>query len=132
MGAMEIKTTLKATILIAIFSVFLEISPKNFTNYLIFLLTSYLLVALYILWKRNYKFIITDSEIEVKNFFLNHTILSRNVSEAFSTQGYLQKKFGLESIYIISRGRNLLIKDKPLGNKIHSDLKIVLGERFSD
>ena len=30
MGAMEIKTTIKATILIALFSVFLEISPKKF------------------------------------------------------------------------------------------------------
>lgn len=132
MGAMEIKTTIKATILIALFSVFLEISPKNFINYLIFLLISYLLVILYLLWKRNYKFTITDSEIEVKNFLLYHTILTKNVSEAFVSQGYLQKKFNLESIYIISRGRNILIKDKPLGNRFHDELKKVLGERLSE
>ena len=92
MAGMEIKTTIKATILIAIFSIFLEVTPKNFLNYLIFLSVSYGLVVIYILWKRNFKFTITDSDIEVRNFMVYHKILSRNISEVFATRGYLQRK----------------------------------------
>ena len=132
MAGMAIKTAIKATILIAIFSIFLEVTPKNFLNYLIFLSVSYGLVVIYILWKRNFKFTITDSDIEVRNFMVYHKILSRNISEVFATRGYLQRKFGLESIYIISKGRNLLIKDKPLNNDIHRDLKKLVGERFQE
>ena len=132
MAGMEIKTTIKATILIAIFSIFLEVTPRNFLNYLIFLSVSYALVIIYIMWKRNFKFIITDSEIEVRNFMVYHKILSGNITEVFATSGYLQRKFGLESIYIISKGKNLLIKDKPLNNDFHKDLKKLVGERFQE
>lgn len=132
MAGMAIKTTIKATILIAIFSIFLEVTPKNFLNYLIFLTVSYALVIIYIMWKRNFKYTITDSDIEVRNFLVYHKILSRNITEIFATSGYLQRRFGLESIYIISKGKNLLIKDKPFNNDIHKDLKKLVGERFQE
>ncbi len=128
---MEIKTILKATILIAIFSLFLEISPKNILNYMLFLGISYILVLMYIIWKRNYKYFISDSEIRVRNFLMDHTILVGNVGEAFLNQGYFQRRFNLRSIYIISKGRNLLIKDLPPESQIITDLIRVLGNKFT-
>ncbi len=117
------KTLIKITILVAIFSAFLEISYKTILNYFIFLGIVYFMGLLYILFKMSYKIEIYDTHINIKNFFRSYKIPYKNFSDFFITSGYLQKKFNLYSIYIITRRKNFLIKDIPQAEKIYNKIK---------
>lgn len=121
------KTLLKITILVAVFSVFLEINNKNILNYLIFLGVIYLISMLYIMFKMSYKVEVYDDHIFIKNFFVSHTVRYKNIKDFFITEGYLQRKFGLHSIYIITRTKNYLLKDLPDAEKIHQNIEMELN-----
>ena len=124
--AME-KTLIKITILVVIFSVFLRINNKTIYNYLLFLGVVYLISMLYILYKMSYHVEIYDDHLYIKNFFSSHTIKYQNIKDFFITEGYLQRKFGLHSIYIITRTKNYLLKDMPDAEKLHDDIQIELN-----
>ena len=95
------KTLLKITILVVIFSIFLELNTQNILNYFIFLGVVYAISSLYILFKMSYRVEVYDDHVFIKNFFASHTIKYQNITDFFITEGYLQRKFGLHSIYII-------------------------------
>ncbi len=118
------KTLIKITILVIIFSVFLEINYHNFVNYLIFLVFVYIIGFLYILYKTTLKVEIYDDFINIKTLFSLRTIKYSNIMDFFSNVGYLQKKFGLISIYIITKNKNYVLKDMPDGKKILSDIEM--------
>lgn len=120
------KTLIKITILVVIFSVFLRLNSKTIFNYLIFLGVIYLISILYILFKMSYRVEVYDDHLYIKNFFASHTIKYGNIKDFFITEGYLQRKFGLHSIYIITRAKNYLLKDLPDAEKIHDDIQIEL------
>jgi len=121
------KTLIKITILVVIFSVFLRINNKTVYNYLLFLGFIYLISVLYILFKMSYRVEIYDDHLFIKNFFSSHTIRYQNIKDFFITEGYLQRKFGLHSIYIITRSKNYLLKDLPNAEKIHDDIQVELN-----
>jgi hypothetical protein len=121
------KTLLKITILVVVFSVFLEINNKNILNYFIFLGVVYILSLFYILFKMSYKVEIYDDHLFIKNFFISHTIKYKNIKDFFITEGYLQKKFSLHSIYIITNTKNYLLKDLPDAEKIHDNIEMELN-----
>lgn len=121
------KTLIKITILVVIFSVFLRINNKTVYNYLLFLGFIYLISVLYILFKMSYHVEIYDDHLYIKNFFASHTIRYQNIKDFFITEGYLQRKFGLHSIYIITRSKNYLLKDLPNAEKIHDDIQVELN-----
>ncbi|ARD84566.1 PH domain-containing protein [Ferroplasma acidiphilum] len=121
------KTLIKITILVVIFSVFLRINNKTILNYLIFLGVVYLVSILYILYKMSYKVEIYEDHLYIKNFFASHIVKYQNIKDFFITEGYLQRKFGLHSIYIITKTKNYLLKDLPDAEKIHDDIQIQLN-----
>ena len=121
------KTLLKITILVVIFSLFLELNTKNILNYFIFLGVVYAISFLYILFKMSYKVEVYDDHVFIKNFFASHTIKYQNITDFFITEGYLQRKFGLHSIYIITKTKNYLLKDLPEAEKIHNNIEIELN-----
>jgi len=121
------KTLLKITILVVIFSIFLELNSKNILNYFIFLGVVYAISSLYILFKMSYRVEVYDDHVFIKNFFASHTIKYQNITDFFITEGYLQRKFGLHSIYIITKTKNYLLKDLPEAEKIHNNIEIELN-----
>ena len=121
------KTLLKITILVVIFSLFLELNTKNILNYFIFLGVVYAISFLYILFKMSYKVEVYDDHVFIKNFFASHTIKYQNITDFFITEGYLQRKFDLHSIYIITKTKNYLLKDLPEAEKIHNNIEIELN-----
>ncbi len=121
------KTLLKITILVVIFSVFLELNTRDILNYFIFLGVVYAISSLYILFKMSYRVEVYDDHVFIKNFFASHTIKYQNITDFFITEGYLQRKFGLHSIYIITKTKNYLLKDLPEAEKIHNNIEIELN-----
>jgi len=121
------KTLLKITILVVIFSIFLELNTQNILNYFIFLGVVYAISSLYILFKMSYRVEVYDDHVFIKNFFASHTIKYQNITDFFITEGYLQRKFGLHSIYIITKTKNYLLKDLPEAEKIHNNIEIELN-----
>ncbi len=128
------KTLIKITILVLIFSLFLEISYKNIFNYLIFLGIVYFTAAIYIFYKMSTKVYVNDDFLYIKNFFRSRAIRYSNINEVFTSSGFLQRRFGLMSIYIITKAGNYLIKDMPDSEKIFKEIqeKVNIVNKNSD
>ena len=124
------KTTIKATILIAIFSLFLEISSKTLLNYLIFLALLYVTLFIYILWKISQKIEISEDHITIRNPLSSRTIKLSNVIEVFTNRGMMQKRFGLASTYIITKNKNYLIKDIEFNGNLMKELEKFAGDKY--
>ncbi|WP_048059416.1 PH domain-containing protein [Picrophilus oshimae] len=122
------KTLIKITILVLIFSLFLEISYKNILNYLIFLGIVYLSAAFYLLYKMSVKVDLNDDFLYIRNFFRSRQIKYKNIDEIFTNSGFLQRRFGLMSIYIITRSGNYLIKDIPDSERIFKEIEEKIRE----
>jgi len=117
------KTLIKITILTLIFSLFLEIRYKNIVSYIIFLGIIYVIGFLYISYKISYKVCVNYDYLLIKNFFSSHKIKYENITDLFLNEGFLQRKFNLNSIYIITKHKNYLLKDLPDGQKIFDDIE---------
>lgn len=124
------KTIIKATILIAIFSVFLEISAKTFLNYLIFLAIVYITLMVYIYWKTIQKIEIFDDHITIHNPITTRIIRLSNVIEVFTNRGMMQKRFGLASTYIITKNRNYLLKDLEFNGDLIKKIEEFAREKY--
>ncbi|MCL5665816.1 MAG: hypothetical protein M1315_03145 [Candidatus Thermoplasmatota archaeon] len=116
------KTLLKGTVVILVFSAFLEISSKTLLNYFIFLAVFYAMLLFYIQYKRTTRFILLNDSMEIRTYFGKKAIKYSNIVKVFSNSGMLQRKFGLFSIYVIAKGRNYLLRDLPENSSFLSDL----------
>jgi len=101
------KTLLKGTIGLAVFSLFLEVNPSNFGNYLVFLGISYALLLGYMAYKRSAVYTIDSDGIHVKGSFSRVIeVQYENVQGLSYSQGMLAKRFGCGTVYIeLKRGR---------------------------
>jgi len=101
------KTLLKGTIGLAVFSLFLEVNPSNFGNYLIFLGISYALLLGYMIYKRSSVYTIDSDGIHVKGLFSKVIeVPYENVQGLTYAQGVLAKRFGCGTVYIeLKKGR---------------------------
>ena len=118
-----LKTLIKATILLAIFSLFLEISEKKIIDYLIFVLLWYILLYFYIIWKNSYRYEIGEDVLIVRNPLRTFRSPYSDIMQCFCNEGLLQKRFRLWTVYIISRRGNVLIKDVPNGQEIVKEIE---------
>ncbi len=118
-----LKTLTKATILLAIFSLFLEINEKKIFDYLIFVLLWYILLYFYIIWKNSYKYELGDDVLIVKNPLRTFKSPYSEIIQCFCNEGLLQKRFGLWTVYIISRRGNVLIKDVQNGQELVKEIE---------
>lgn len=123
MNKKSIKTLLKGTILIMIISLFLEINYADILNYLVFLLISYLILIGYIYYKTKQSFEIGEDGVSISVPFRKGKVRYSEIIRVFSHSGYLQRKFALETVFIITRRGNYVIKDLEIPNHVVSDIE---------
>ncbi|ADN50762.1 PH domain-containing protein [Vulcanisaeta distributa] len=111
------KTVIKGTIVLAIFSLFLEITPSRIINYIIFVILWYVLLSIYILWKQRHEYCIEDKLITIRGLTGVRTVDLRQVVDCFISQGILAKHFNCGSIYLVlQNGKVIIIRDIPQPN----------------
>ena len=118
-----LKTLIKATIILAIFSLFLEIDEKKLIDYLIFVLLWYILLYFYIAWKKSYRYELREDVLIIRNPLRTFRSPYSDIMQCFCNEGLLQKRFGLSTVYIISRKGNVLIKDVLNGPQIVKEIE---------
>jgi len=133
------KTLVKGTIGIAVFSLFLEVGPSNFVNYLIFLGISYAVLLVYMVSKRSAVYHIDENGISVKRPLRKDINVPFDNIQALSlSQGILARRFGCGSVYIeLKRGRGthralgggpvLALRDVPRPAEVSNRISSMLG-----
>jgi len=97
-----LKTFLKGAILVAVLSPFLEINPKTYGNYLIFLALTLGSAAVLSLVKRQTRFRIGDDGIHVKRMFHRPSMIKYdNIYDISVSQGMLAKRFNCGTVFVI-------------------------------
>ena len=97
-----LKTFLKGAIAVAVLSPFLEISPKTYGNYVIFLAITLGLAALLSVIKRQTRFRIDDDGIHVKRMFQQPNLIKYdNIYDISVSQGMLARRFHSGTVFVI-------------------------------
>jgi uncharacterized membrane protein YdbT with pleckstrin-like domain len=97
-----LKTFLKGALAVAVLSPFLEINPKTYVNYIIFLAITLGLAAALSLVKRQTRFKIDDDGIHVKRMFQKPNLIKyNNILDVSVAQGMLAKKFNCGTVFVI-------------------------------
>lgn len=122
------KTLLKGTILLLLFSLFLEIGPNSILNYLEFVLIWYILLFIYIRIKLSNRYVAGEESIQTFNMFGGKTLKYDAINLVFVRVGFLQKRFGLSTVFIISTRFNVLIRDVENGQNIADKINKKLNE----
>jgi hypothetical protein len=98
------KTLIKGVIPLAVLSLFLNIAP-NLANYFLFVGVWFAVLGLYMLVKRNSKFMIGEDNIMVKRVLgKSKTISYLDILDLSVSQGMLARKFKCGSVYLILKG----------------------------
>jgi len=97
-----LKTFLKGAIAVAVLSVFLEINPKTYVNYLIFLAITLGTAAALSMVKRQTRFRIDDEGIHVKRMFQKPSVVKYdNIYDVSLSQGMLARRFNCGTVFLI-------------------------------
>lgn len=123
MSRKSIKTLIKGTILLAVISLFLEINYADFLNYLIFIAVSYLMLLVYVFYKSRLGWRVSEEALQIISPFRITATRYTDIIRVFSHSGYLQRRFSLETIYIITRRGNLAIRDIETGSNVLDEIK---------
>jgi hypothetical protein len=101
------KTFIKGIIAIGIFSLFLEINPSTFGNYLVYLALSVGLLAAYAFTKQRTVFEFGEEGLEVRRLLRKPKyIWYSDVTDIVISQGTLAKRFNCGSVYLVlKRGK---------------------------
>lgn len=101
------KTFIKGMIAIGVFSLFLEIKPSTFGNYLIYLALSVGLLTAYAFSKQRTVFEFGEEDLEVRRLLRKPKhIPYHDVTDIVISQGMLAKRFNCGSVYLVlKRGR---------------------------
>ena len=96
------KTLVKGILAIAVFSLFLNVGPSNFSNYLIFLAISFGLLIAFAAIKQMARYELREEELTIKRIRGGTTTIDyRNIIDISVAQGILAKKFNCGSVYIM-------------------------------
>jgi hypothetical protein len=118
------KTIIKGSILIGVFSIFLNINPKTLFNFLIFLLMSFLMLIMYALWKKAYLYEISEDGIIIKSPYSKKLIKYNIIDDYFVSSGLLARKFNVGSIYIILKsGKVEIIRDVKSPENVEAEIR---------
>ena len=116
------KTIVKGTILILIFSSFLNVS--KIVNFLIFLTLSFSLLLLYSLFKYLTYYEIKDDSIIIHGLISTKKISYEEIEDGFLSQGWLARKFNCGSIYLFLKSKRVeILRDIPDPLKIENEIK---------
>ncbi|ADY02383.1 hypothetical protein VMUT_2187 [Vulcanisaeta moutnovskia 768-28] len=126
------KTLIKGTIILVIFSLFLDIVPSKFINYIIFVILWYILLSTYMLWKRMHKYCINEGHIIIRGLIGVRSVNASEIIDCFISQGILAKHFNCGSIYLVLQDNKvIIIRDIPQPNTYYSILCKNLSNRNS-
>ncbi|MQL54359.1 PH domain-containing protein [Acidianus ambivalens] len=118
------KTIIKGSILIGVFSIFLNINPKTLFNFLIFLLIAFLMLIMYALWKKAYLYEISEDGIIIKSPYSKKLIKYNVIDDYFISSGLLARKFNVGSIYIILKsGKVEIIRDVKFPENVEAEIR---------
>ncbi|BFH73029.1 PH domain-containing protein [Sulfurisphaera javensis] len=116
------KTIVKGTIIIFIFSLFLDIS--RLISFLIFLGIVFTTLFLYAFWKRIHTYIFDENGIIIQTPFSRKFISYSIIDDAFISVGFLAKRFHCGSVYLILKTKKVeIIRDIPNPDEIFELLK---------
>jgi uncharacterized membrane protein YdbT with pleckstrin-like domain len=133
------KTFAKGTIGLAVFSLFLEVNPSNFANYLIFLGIAYATLFAYMLFKRSAVYGVDNNGVSVKRpFGKDIDVPYENVQGLSYAQGVLAKRFGCGTVYIelkkgkgthraLGGGEVLALRDVPRPVEVYNEISNMVG-----
>lgn len=97
-----LKTFVKGLIAIAIFSVFLQITPAHLWNYLIFLAITISAAGAISLIKKRSVFTLDANGIKVKRFLKRPSMVAyENILDISVSQGLLARRFHCGTVYFI-------------------------------
>jgi hypothetical protein len=96
------KSLLKATIAIAVFSLFLEISPNNLIDYFTFLAIFYALAGAYIVFKHGTKYVLDDAGITISPLMRAQRLVEyHDIAELSYSQGMLARRFHCGTVFML-------------------------------
>ncbi len=122
------KTTIKSLIALAVFSLVLEISSRTIINYLIFVAIWFVMTILYEVYKYAAEYAATESGVIIKTPIKSKFVTFPQIKEAFIVEGYLQKKFGLASVYLVTSKEVLALRDLKDGQAFLNEVNRKLGK----
>jgi membrane protein YdbS with pleckstrin-like domain len=100
-----LKTFLKGAIAVAVLSLFLQINPSTYINYLIFLALTLGAAALLCAVKRQTRFDIGDDGVHVKRLFHKPSVIRYdNILDISVAQGMLARRFNCGTVFLILKG----------------------------
>jgi hypothetical protein len=117
------KTLLKGTFLLLIMTPFLEINYADLLNFFIFLLISYIFLFFYIYYKSKQSILMMENDLLITAPLKRISIKYSDILRTFNRSGFLQRKFNLETIYIITRKINYAIRDIDSNAKLFDSIK---------
>ena len=126
------KTTLKSVLALLVFSTVLEISAKNLTDYLIFVGIWFAMTFAYEAYKYSSKFDLTTEGIQITTFFKKSLIYYFNIKDAFIIEGFLQKRFALSSVYIVTARGAIGIRDTENGKELLNEIEEHIGREKTE
>jgi hypothetical protein len=95
------KTFAKGGIAIAVFSIFLKVSPSRLLNFAIFVAISLLMVLAYASLKKANQYVLTEKSIIMRSFLRGEKVIYySDISDLSISQGILAKKFDCGTIFI--------------------------------
>jgi len=95
------KSFLKGTMAIAVLSIFLNVNPSTYGNYVIFLGITYAIIAGYMVLKGSTLYTIGEEGIEVRRRWRSSASVSySNIGGLGYSQGMLAKRFHCGTIYL--------------------------------
>ena len=124
-----LKTTIKSMIALLVFSSVLEISSRTLENYLIFVGIWLIITLLYELYKYSTRYSLTERGVLIKSPIRTNLVAYPTIKEVFKVQGYLQKKFGLASVYVVTQKGVIAVRDLTDGNTFLEQVRSRIGKK---
>ena len=95
------KTLVKGTIVLAVFSLFLQINARNLPNFLYFVVLYYLFLASYMFQKHANTYTLTQEKIEMKSLFrAPRAVDYADVESVSISQGFFAKRFNCGTLFL--------------------------------
>lgn len=116
------KTIVKGTILILVFSSFLDVS--RVVNFLIFLALAFLTLLVYAFWKRAHEYTIAEDSITISSPLEKRKIPYSSIADHFVSVGFLAKRFHVGSVYLILKDTRVeILRDIPDPESVEKEIE---------
>jgi len=134
-----VKSILKGSIALVVFSLFLQTDPETLIDYISFVVLFYLLLGAYVYQKRSSTYVLGQAGIESKSLFrAPRDVKYADIDSLSLSQGILAKRFHCGTIYlnlkhgagkikILGGGSAEAIRDVPNPEKVIAEIEEKIG-----